>query len=137
MEAGEICWEGQSTNCCPSGPNGGQQLCLETVLGLNRCFDSDAVDNCVVEGGTCAFADECCEGLCIPDANGNLVCSPLCVQLGDACTADGDCCDGLCVGGSCVPDFNDCVPIGGSCTLGSDCCSGICNDNTGTCVGLS
>jgi hypothetical protein len=134
MPEGEVCWEGQSTNCCPSGPSGGTALCLDTVLSLQRCWGEGTPDNCVADGGTCAFADECCGGFCLPDGSGGFVCAAMCVQLGDSCTFDADCCEaGLCVGGSCTPNTGDCLPIGNECTAPADCCSGVCEG--GYCVG--
>jgi hypothetical protein len=136
MSAGEVCWEGQSANCCPQGPSGGNQLCIETIMGVPRCWDEGTPSNCIADGQPCSFSDECCGGVCAPDENGNLVCGSTCIPLTGACTVDADCCDaGLCIGGSCSPNNNDCQPIGGACTEATDCCSGECDTVNGVCVG--
>jgi hypothetical protein len=134
LQPGELCWEGQPANCCPSGPGGGQDLCLETILGLQRCFTQGTENECLPGDSACAFGGECCSGVCTPDAGGDLVCTS-CVPLQGACTADPDCCDGLCIGGTCEPNYNDCEPIGGDCTQDADCCSNICNQTSNVCSG--
>jgi hypothetical protein len=133
MAAGEVCGMGQSTNCCPAGPGGGAELCDETVLGITRCFGEGTLDECLPDGSACSFGDECCNGLCLPDENGELHCGSECVPLDGACQADGDCCDGICVLGSCEPNYADCVPIGGKCTSNDDCCGEYCNTAAGVC----
>jgi len=136
LDPGELCWEGQPTNCCPSGPGGGMDLCLDTILGLQRCYTDGTDDECLDDGEPCAFGDECCNGVCSPDANGDLVCGS-CVPLQAACTSDYDCCEGICDNGSCVPNYYDCTPIGQACTEDEDCCTGICDDASGLCLGPS
>jgi len=137
MSTGEVCQEGMSANCCPSGPDGGPQLCLPTVLGLSRCWGPDSTDQCIPDGQPCTFADECCGGLCLPDANGDYFCGSVCVPLGDTCTADADCCDGICWGAVCIPDSSDCEPVGAECTTDDDCCSGFCDPVTQICTGMT
>jgi len=61
---GEVCAMGQSTNCCPSGPEGGTQLCLETLLGVTRCFSVDSSAGCFDDGAECEAAGDCCSGIC-------------------------------------------------------------------------
>jgi hypothetical protein len=106
------------------------------VLGIKRCFTQGTDTTCVADGQPCAFADECCSGFCLPDANGDLTCGVTCVPLAGACTADGDCCDGVCVNGSCQPSQVSCVPLGGQCEESADCCSGYCDENNGVCAVL-
>jgi len=127
MSSGEVCWQGQAANCCPSGPTGGTQLCQETVLGVLRCYGPGTLTTCLADGQPCHFADECCSGFCLPDASGNLVCGKTCVPLKGVCTADADCCDGVCLNGTCQPSVTGCVPLGGTCTQSSDCCGGYCD----------
>jgi len=126
---------GQSTNCCPSGPDGGTALCLETLLGVTRCFSPDSPDGCFTDGADCTFGDECCSGICLPDEQGNLTCSGACSPLGSICTTNGDCCDAaLCIDFVCMPNVNECTPLGASCEDAAECCSGICYES-GVCVG--
>jgi hypothetical protein len=134
MASGEVCWQGQSTNCCPSGPDGGNQLCDMTVLGVLRCYGVGTMAQCLADGQPCTFADECCSGFCLPDASGNLTCGAACVPITGACTADADCCDGVCIGGVCTPSSHGCVPLGGQCTQSSECCSGACDTGSGVCT---
>jgi hypothetical protein len=135
LQPGELCWEGQPTNCCPSGPDGGSELCHPTLLGLQRCFGegTDEEGGCIPEGLPCSFGEECCLGVCVPGPGDGLICGP-CVGIGGACTADADCCDGLCVGGVCEPNYNDCEPIGAQCSADEDCCSGVCDEDNGICT---
>ncbi len=134
MATGEVCWEGMAANCCPAGPDGGPDLCQPTVLGLHRCYDPDSVDTCLPDGAECTFADECCGGFCLPDANGDYYCGATCVPEGGTCTADIDCCEGVCTDGVCEPNFTDCEPIGGPCTAPEDCCSAYCDLTNGMCL---
>jgi hypothetical protein len=134
MDTGEICNVGQAANCCPTGPLGGPRLCLPTVLGLTRCYDPDAVDDCLPDGSPCSFGDECCGGFCLPDQNGDLFCGAVCVPEGEACTVDMDCCEGVCTDGLCAPNFTDCQPIGGACEAPEDCCSNYCDLTAGLCL---
>ena len=117
--AGEVC-VGGSNECCPGNPDG-QEFCLPTAIGVDRCLVSGQCklegvgcatpDECcsgICEGGTCgalacfadgescAFSDQCCSGYCLPDAAGNLVCGAACVADGGDCTASTDCCNGYC-----------------------------------------
>ncbi len=139
MDAGEVCWTGQAANCCPQGSGGGNLLCLPTDLAnVKRCFTEGTPEQCLADGQPCAFADECCSNLCLPDQSGNLVCGEVgggdCVPLAGGCTSDSDCCDGnLCLNGSCLPNFTGCVPLGGACTQNSDCCGAFCDMNIGKC----
>ena len=50
MDTGEVCWTGSAANCCPSGPDGGQQLCESTLLGVSRCFGTTTIDTCLPDG---------------------------------------------------------------------------------------
>ena len=102
-------------------------------MGITRCFGEGTVEECLIDGEICSFGDECCGGLCLPDANGVLRCGAECVPLAGACLADGDCCDVICLNGSCEPNFSDCVPMGGACTEHVDCCGGYCDLATGIC----
>jgi len=133
MQPGEVCWTGQASNCCPNGRDGGNRLCLPSVIGVHRCFTAGTPDECLDDGQPCAFGDECCSGLCLPDQDGNLVCGPTCVPTDGACTADRDCCDGACVDGRCTPSLLECVPLGAGCNSDADCCSGFCNEELGVC----
>ncbi|MBN1612409.1 MAG: hypothetical protein JW940_37610 [Polyangiaceae bacterium] len=133
MQPGEVCWTGQAANCCPNGRDGGNRLCLPSVIGVHRCFTAGTPEECVPDGQSCAFGDECCSGLCLPDQDRNLVCGPACVPTDGACTADGDCCDGLCMDGQCTPRLLECVPLGVACRLDAGCCSGFCNEQYGVC----
>jgi hypothetical protein len=122
--SGEVCGvegsEAGSNECCPGHDNGGDDLCIETDYGVFRCLggfdciqtgdggcvedldccESNCVDGscepfeCIGDGETCNFSDQCCSGICAPDENGDLVCSPGCIPIAGDCTADGDCCDG-------------------------------------------
>ena len=125
---------GMAANCCPPGPTGGQQLCLPTEIGITRCFGEGVPSDCIQDGMPCSFSAECCNGYCVLNQDGELVCGDQCVPLAGACMADADCCEGLvCVDGSCVPTTNDCVPIGGACQTHDDCCNEWCDQNTGVC----
>ena len=127
---GEVCGGatyGASNNCCPSGPDGGSQLCQPTVMGVTRCYGVGTEAQCLDDGETCTFADECCGGFCLPDADGDLFCGSTCVPLGDTCTTSADCCsDMVCEGGVCEPNAFGCLPIGDPCTEHNECCSGAC-----------
>ncbi|MBN1655853.1 MAG: hypothetical protein JXA30_18955 [Deltaproteobacteria bacterium] len=127
MAPGEVCWTGQSANCCPQGATGGLRLCKPTFLGVSRCFTKGTTTECLPDGQTCTMADECCSQLCLPDADGNLVCGPNCVPLQGACTADADCCEGRCIKGSCHPNDSECQPLGGYCDTPEDCCADFCD----------
>lgn len=133
MAAGEVCWLGQAANCCPQGAQGGNKLCLPTLLTVTRCFGVGTNTTCIPDGQPCHFGDECCNKLCLPDASGKLVCAKTCVPLKGACTADGDCCDGVCLFGSCQPSPTGCAPLGAKCKTNTDCCGGYCGPN-GVCT---
>lgn len=136
LPAGEVCGGsayGNSYNCCPSGPDGGEALCLPTDIGITRCWGQGTEDECIPDGEPCEFSDECCGGFCLPDDEGNLVCGTQCVEQGGACTTHADCCDDLvCEDGVCTDNPYGCVPVGGPCETGEDCCTGTCIDGTCT-----
>jgi hypothetical protein len=91
--------------------------------------------NCLPDGAPCAFAEQCCNGFCLPDANGDLVCNPQCVPEGEICTADVDCCDdGICLNGTCQPNYADCLPLGDKCVAPDECCSNVCDTIEGVCT---
>jgi hypothetical protein len=77
----------------------------ELLAGNARGFW--AQDPCKPDGQSCEAGDECCNGFCQPDADGELVCSPPppggCSQPQEACTTGADCCDAtnLCINGFC------------------------------------
>jgi len=96
--------------------------------------DTPAVDECLEDGEPCSFAEECCGGFCLPNADGELVCGSECVPVDGACTADVDCCDGVCIDGVCQDNYTDCVPIGGACVVDEDCCDGNCDEEAGLCL---
>jgi hypothetical protein len=134
MYPGEVCWTGQSANCCPPGATGGNRLCEPTILGVRRCFSSGTDTECLPDGKPCAFADECCSKLCLPNAAGELTCGPNCVPILGSCRADADCCEGRCVDGSCKPNDLGCVPLGGHCDKPEDCCADFCDTATHSCA---
>jgi hypothetical protein len=132
MWPGEVCWTGQAANCCPQGKDGGNSLCLASVLGVSRCFTAGTSDACRSDGSECAFGDECCGGICLPDQTGALRCGSQCVSTGGSCTASADCCNGPCVLGRCVPNEQACIPLGQGCSTSTECCSQLCS-LSGTC----
>jgi hypothetical protein len=79
-------------NCC--GAPGNKGMCQLDKLGVPRCYGLGA---CVMTGGSCASAADCCMGLpCLPDAMGHLKCGSMsCVPAGGTCTTTSDCCAGL------------------------------------------
>lgn len=128
MWPGEVCWTGQAANCCPQGRDGGNSLCLPSVLGVRRCFSAGTPEACLPEGEPCAFGDECCGERCVPDMTGVLRCNSQCVPIGVAlCTTNADCCEGICSQGTCVQSEQPCVPFGQSCSTDDDCCTGLCS----------
>jgi hypothetical protein len=135
---GEVCGGsayGNSNNCCPPGAGGGPELCLPTEIGITRCFGEGTNIECLDDGEPCAFSDECCNGFCLPDENGDLFCGSTCVPLGGECTTHADCCadqDLICTDGTCQPNPYGCVPIGGECENSNDCCAGDCLN--GVCI---
>jgi len=134
MASGEVCWTGQAANCCPPGSTGGMRLCEPTFLGVSRCFTAGTTDECIPDGQPCTMADECCSELCLPDAEGNLICGPNCVPVQGACRADADCCEGLCISGTCQPSDIECQPLGGYCDTPEDCCADFCDTVTHRCA---
>jgi hypothetical protein len=136
LPEGEVCGGsayGASNNCCPSGPDGGSQLCLPTGIGITRCFGEGNQTTCLEDGEPCSFGDECCGGYCLPDENGDLVCGSQCVPEDGACTTHADCCDDMvCEDGTCGQNPYGCIPVGGDCEDAEDCCSGFCQDGTCT-----
>jgi hypothetical protein len=77
----------------------------ELLAGNARGFW--ALDPCKDDGESCEAGDECCNGFCQPDREGNLVCSPPgsgCSGPQEACETAADCCDpdSLCVNGFCT-----------------------------------
>jgi hypothetical protein len=134
LPEGEVCGGsafGNSYNCCPSGPDGGSQLCLPTDIGITRCYGVGTSEACLQDGEPCTFSDECCGGFCLPNQDGDLVCGSDCVPKDGVCTTHADCCDDMiCEDGVDGPTCQDnpygCVPIGGDCQVHEDCCSGYC-----------
>jgi hypothetical protein len=108
------------------------------MAGVYRCYPTTNPGDCTLDLQPCSFSDECCCGLCAPDAGGALVCCPGgvdCVPRGGACTADADCCDLHCVDGFCTERDTDCIPVGGPCLADTDCCEGlVCSTVAGTCA---
>ena len=133
LDPGEVCWSGSAVNCC-----GGHELCQPTIAGVSRCYESDPGETCIPDGEACAFSDECCCELCVPDpTTGDLTCCPGdidCVPEGGACMSDLDCCGYNCEDGICGPPDRSCVPLGGPCETDEDCCSNNCDPETHTCV---
>jgi hypothetical protein len=79
----------------------------EILAGNSRAFW--ALDPCKSDGSSCNAGDECCNGYCEPDMNGQLVCqntppNGMCSQPSEKCTTAADCCDmtNLCVNGFCT-----------------------------------
>ena len=77
----------------------------ELLAGNSRGFWVQ--DPCKMDGLPCQSGDECCNGFCQPDENGNLVCQNTppedCSGPQEACVTSADCCDptNLCVNGFC------------------------------------
>lgn len=79
----------------------------ELLAGNSRGFW--ALDPCKMDGEGCEAGDECCNGYCQPDGDGDLVCSNMppngdCSQPQEICTTGADCCDAtnLCINGFCT-----------------------------------
>jgi len=129
---GEVCWTGSANNCCS-----GRRNCRPTLAGVSRCYGTDE-GSCTTDLQPCSFTDECCCGLCAPDAAGALVCCPageICIPDGGRCTTDADCCGWSCVDGVCGGE-SPCVPLSGPCETAEDCCSGDCDPTTHSCTPL-
>jgi hypothetical protein len=128
---GDVCGGlGASENCC----NGGKAVCHKTSTGVSRC-QANFGGTCYAIGHSCAFADECCNHLCLPDPNSStgFSCGTACIPLNQGtCTTDTDCCSGVCQSGICKYSGTSCVPLGGSCQLTAQCCQGSCY--LGTCT---
>jgi hypothetical protein len=132
--AGEICrvtGDPQGTNeCCPGNPDG-MELCQPSVAQIDRCLGQR---ECLADGEECSTPEECCGGVCTPDADGVLRCGSQCIPDGGACTRSADCCSGNCrPDGTCGPPEVACVPLGGACTTSDACCSGYCDPATMQC----
>jgi hypothetical protein len=83
---------------------------------------------CLPSGDLCATPEQCCGGICAPDANGVLHCRESCIPSAGACTTDADCCDRFCgQDGTCGPPQVDCIPLGAACTESAECCYGTCS----------
>lgn len=79
----------------------------ELLAGNSRGFWT--LDPCKSDGNGCEAGDECCNGYCQPNAEGELVCSNIppntnCSGPQESCEDTGDCCDptNLCVNGFCA-----------------------------------
>jgi hypothetical protein len=79
----------------------------ELLAGNSRGFWT--LDPCKMDGDGCQAGDECCNGYCQPDTDGDLVCSnippdSMCSQPQEVCTTAADCCDvtNLCINGFCT-----------------------------------
>jgi hypothetical protein len=121
VDAGEICAQGGSDDCCVLRHFG----CEPTGLGVSRCNDTAA---CIMTGQTCDFSAQCCNGAdCLLDGAGVRRCSTMCIGDGFACLADSDCCAGVCLDGFCNPSSGGCTPLGDACATSSACCSNNCD----------
>jgi hypothetical protein len=83
---------------------------------------------CIPDGQSCAFGDQCCSGVCVPDPRtGELVCNPDCSANELSCTTNSDCCGGYCNPETmaCAPPPGDCIPALGPCMVDADCCDGL------------
>ncbi len=79
----------------------------ELLAGNSRGFWT--LDPCKMDGEGCEAGDECCNGYCQPDGDGDLVCSNMppdgeCSEPQEVCETAADCCDpsNLCVNGFCT-----------------------------------
>ena len=86
----------------------------ELLAGNSRGFW--VRDPCRPKGDSCSSGDQCCEGFCRPDSEGELVCSPeppehspeppehKCSLMQERCESANDCCDAgaSCIGGFCA-----------------------------------
>ncbi len=106
----------------------GMELCRPTgIAQVYRCQGEEVRDMCLADGEECATPDECCGGICVPDAMGVLRCGAMCIEDGGACTRDADCCGGYCTDGVCAEPVVMCLPLGADCTEDGECCSGYCD----------
>lgn len=130
---GEVCGRGGSNNCCDVDNVGGSGsvYCQPTVLESSRCFDTLDLE-CLPDGEPCSLADSCCSGLCLPDAEGVLLCGggETCAEADGFCTEDEDCCDAV-LGCNSVNRCADepggeCLPNDDICETDEECCSTLC-----------
>jgi hypothetical protein len=81
-------------DCCGM-PGASAGVCKLDKLGVPRCY---GITTCVMAGGICASAADCCNGVpCVPDATGLLKCNMptvTCQPAGAVCTTTTDCCTG-------------------------------------------
>jgi hypothetical protein len=128
--AGEICRVGGDPlamrDCCTDGAL--RFLCRDSdVRGVDRCLLATA--DCEIPGSPCTAPGDCCNGRCVPDAAGVLMCSESCVGGVGRCTSDADCCSGTCgFDAHCALDMRTCGAIAAACAEDTDCCSGLCED---------
>lgn len=65
-----------------------------------------ALDPCKDQGESCSVSSECCNGSCIDDGSGTLVCGTpddqTCEPEGALCETDDDCCEGQCINSHCA-----------------------------------
>lgn len=81
-----------SNKCC--GADGADGECVLDQLGVPRC--DGLAGACQEAGADCAFDGDCCEGSCLPSAEGKLTCTDLgaCLEAGLSCSATSECCPG-------------------------------------------
>lgn len=79
----------------------------ELLAGNSRGFW--VLDPCKADGEDCETGDQCCNGFCQPDDQGNNICSDQppngeCSQVQEACDTAADCCDAetVCINGFCA-----------------------------------
>jgi hypothetical protein len=79
----------------------------ELLAGNSRGFW--VLDPCKADGEACETGDQCCNGFCQPDDEGNNICSDQppngeCSQVQEACDTAADCCDAetVCINGFCA-----------------------------------
>ena len=73
LPAGHTCEDGfnPGSQCC-----GGAGYCIETASGISKCFGDLGCDPltdpscCIPTGESCQFTEQCCEGLCAADLDG-------------------------------------------------------------------
>jgi hypothetical protein len=93
-----MCSSSSARSDCCGDANPKWTMCKLDALGVPRCL---GVGDCVMAGGNCASAADCCNGVpCIPDDMGVKRCltppdgGPACVPVTGACTINADCCPG-------------------------------------------